>query len=434
MNITKRSAFSRLIKIVALVVSYLVVTDVVFATGMLGDTAAVSNTPSGATENPANAAHVDRTTFQYDPSLFQSSSLKLRYPGNKPVSSDSSGVSLMAIPSFVYKVNQKLGIAGAIIPPLPIGLPIEVKEVPLVVLGNQAQVDLKGEGGLNGLLFATVGYQVSNTISVGAAVNFMSANFKIAVTPSEGGDPLLNLNGTLVSTDVIVGARYKPNARLELGVATSLFSSSQMDIAIDSALTEESPGGGGGSGTAISNILVGMKIKFSKLRLNLDGKFTRAPEGATDLSLADLQTYPKEVHNTFGVRAGATIKMSESNSVLLGFRYEPSGIGAGSREDGLAGFGTMDVINLYLPVAGKPLQPYWKAGGGIQTQFGKKRIRSIERVNGKKKVSTTYFNQWIVAGGFTYQKSSLGINENGSLPGAYVQNIMSIPLRIVYRM
>src|SRR5690606_27405406 len=97
-----------------------------------------------------------------------------------------SGLGLpTAVPSFIYKINENFGVGGFAVPGLPIGLPVEKKQIPIMVLGTLNFVDVVGEGRLGGAASATVGYQITDRFSIGVNFDYLSIVADASLTPSE---------------------------------------------------------------------------------------------------------------------------------------------------------------------------------------------------------------------------------------------------------
>jgi hypothetical protein len=132
------------------------------------------------------------------------------------------------------------------------------------------------------------------------------------------------------------------------------------------------------------------------------------------------------VYSTLAVRTGASVNIVEGSNLLAGFRYEPASLGPGSREDGgKSGYGTLELVKLFAGM--DDLRPYWEAALGLERSFGKKR-----GAGRSKSPAAASFHPWTARLGLTYRRASLGIDEDGELPGAYLHTKVTIPAQLTY--
>lgn len=407
---------------------------------LTGDAGVVDATPYAAAINPANAGFLDRTQLSYSPALFTSDSYLIRYPGFETTSHGQSGLQLpLAIPNFVWKVNSRLGVGGIAAPP-GLSLPINATRIPVVVLNTQSYVDIKGAAKINGYVSGLAGLRIGRW-GGGVSANYGSVDVDVKVTPTEGGDPLVTVVGSASVANLAAGVRYElVRNRLSIGAAFGLISMQNFALEYDSPLLDETSGGGDGvSKVQVANpfdsILLGTQALVTPgFRLLLDLKWKRAAKNQEQFSLVELRQKQRDVYDVLAVRAGAVLRIMDGADALLGGQYHPSAIGPGrlsnDNDEGLAGFGTMDVVQTFLPLIGQDLQPYWLISAGLQIGFSPQ----IERVALRgKRSSTRRYDAWTIATGLVYKRASLGIDENGEQPGAYLRTTATIPLQITYK-
>jgi hypothetical protein len=440
---------------------------------LTGGTAAAVSTAEAADANPANAAFIDRTQFMIAPEIFKQESLQIRYPGFETISQNESGMgSILSFgkPSFIFKLTPRLGIGGYVVPPLGLGTEIKKDKIPIVVLDTLNYVDLAGKGTLDGAGQLVVGYRFTDRFGFGMKASFQSVTFDATLTPSEGGDPLVTIHGEQTSLDVTTGLRYDAvPGRFAVGTAFGLINSSKNKMDVESSLMsatgEGDEGGGGGEGgqggtaatvaNPLNSFLVGIQAGLgSKIRLLADAKYTRANKSEVAFSLVDLKEKPKDVHDTLGARFGAILGITSGANGLVGFRYEPASLGAGSRgDDGLVGFGTTELVQVFAGLG--DMTPFWEAALGMQWGFSPKagereggeregrRGRGEKGEKGEKgerergdrgRRPPQGYYEWTVSLGVAYRRASLGIDENGELPGAYLYKKTFIPLTVVYKL
>jgi len=402
---------------------------------LIGDAGAALSTAEGTLLNPANAGFVDHSLATFESKLVNSSSLSVRYPGF--AAKNDAGTKFLDIgvdskPLFLWKPTAHLGIGGYFIPPVGLGLNIHKEHIPIVVFHQQNDVNLDAKGTLNGLGSFVAGYRFGNRFGIGLSLDYSSIGLDATVTPSDGGAPLATVTGSIMNTAVGLGLRFDPApGRLEFGLVIGLVSISQTKLQVDSPL-ENAAGGDAGIDPAagnsapttlpLSSVLAGIKLSVRRMHLLADLAYTRVDKNQVGFSIVDLQNKTKDLHDTLGVRLGATAKVTASTTALFGARYEPASLGPGSvGVDGTTGFGTMDLIMVYTGFS--PLTPYWQAGGGVRMGF---MPASTAHGGG-------HYYQLLVEVGLVYRQASLGIDADGEQPGAYLYKETSLPVGITYK-
>jgi hypothetical protein len=218
--------------------------------------------------------------------------------------------------------------------------------------------------------------------------------------------------------------------RLAVGAAFGLDNMHSDRLAIESPLLDAAPTAGeaapedDGSETSLVNplnsILVGAQLVAGRMRLLGDVQYTRANKDQEAFSIVEFKKKRKDVYDTLAVRTGAIFAMTDTGDALVGFRYEPASLGPGSRSggdgDGAIGFGTQDVVMMFAGF--ETLTPYWQLGLGARLSFGRHKT----------------YNAWSVASGLVYRRASLGIDENGEQPGAYLLEKTFVPVTVTYKL
>lgn len=406
---------------------------------LMGDASAANPHLTAIEDNPGTAAFLDRSQIAISPEVFKSETLYARYPGFESASLSENGVgNILSKPQFIYKLNSRLALGGYAIPPLGVEIDIKKERLPVVLLGTLNYVDLIAKGRLNGAGQALLAYRVSSGFGVGVNATFESVGFTAELLPSDGGSKLADITGDITKVSSIVGMRYEISSGLAVGLSFGLFSQNNQDLQIDSPLLNQGAGGGeqpggnsGSGGGSVTNpadsFLVGVEASPSeKLRMLLDLKYTRANTEQETFSLVDLKNKKRDVYDTLAVRAGMSLAVTPTSFGLLGFRYEPSNIGPGSPgEDGTSGFGTIDLVSIFAGF--DTLKPYTQYSLGLKMLAG----WVAERSSKKKGAEPRGFHQWEVSFGLVHRIASLGIDENGELPGAYLHKKTFIPVTVL---
>lgn len=410
---------------------------------LTGDVAAADVSIMTINENPGNSAFLDRSQIGFSPEVFKTETLHARYPGFESVTLSESGLgSILSAPSFIYKPNPRFSLGGYALPPLGIEIDIKKRQLPVLLLGTLSYVDLLARGRLNGMGQILVGYRVSPSLGVGISASYQSVGFTAELVPSEGGEKLADLTGDITTVNSTFGVRYEITPVLAVGLSFGLFSQNNQDINVDSLLLSKadagagSQGSGGGSVTnpADSFLLGGSAAPSATLRLMTDVKYTRANPNSESYSLVDLKNKRRDVHDTLAVRTGAIIGVAPQYSGLLGFRYEPASVGPGSQgEDGTAGFGTIDLVSIFAGF--DTLKPYTQYSIGFRMKHGwvSERAERSKRKSKSAKPPQGY-HAWETSFGLVYRLASLGVDENGELPGAYLQKKIFVPVTVVRKL
>jgi hypothetical protein len=404
------------------------------ANELIGDVQAALNAPSGAIANPANAGHIERSTFEFDPVLYQVQSYRVRYIGSETVDKNQNGAgSLLGfVPKFIYKPTPNFGIGLTDLLP-PGNTNIEIQRAPLVILDQTNLVDISIAAQSRGGFGLIGGFKMFDRLSIGAKASYRSLSINAAVKPTGEQQAIANLLLDETTFGVTAGVRFDlvPRA-ISIGVASEVFSSTQRSTSVSSFLSAGDDAGGNAQssvGEPLSKIIAGVEFEYKRFRLLADINYDRAPKGTTEFSLVDFKEKPKDVYDTLSLRTGAMLGLTDDTRILAGFRYEPANIGPGGRGDGsLAGFGPFDSIQIYAGQAS--LLPYWQVGGGLEQRFGANRT-VVVGPKGKKYVRVFY--PWYVSGGIAYRKAALGVDETGEYPGAYLQKGILFPLSVKYR-
>ncbi len=413
---------------------------------MTGDTGAAYTTAESASLNPANAGMIDRTQATLAPEIYQNEKLSIRYPGFAPNSETNSGLgSLLSFkPSFIIKATPRLGIAGYFLPPVNFEVDIDKKNIPAIILGTKNDVDLKATGKPNGVGAAIIGYKVNDKLALGASINHIAVSFVADLTTSDKGANLAHVAGSLSDTSTVVGLRVDPvPGRLAFGIAATVLNMHEETMQIESPFLSSAASEGDSdlsqanskSSTPLSSLLVGIQAGSARLRLLADLQYTRANHAQETLSLVELKKKKKDTYDTTSARLGMILSLGEGFNYLLGFRYEPSALGPGSRgtdtQAGTVGFGTIDLVTVYTGFV--PMAPYWQLGTGVQLGACPTNYTNDE-LKDRKRSSSRGFYRCTFAVGIAYRRASLGIDQNGELPGAYLYEKTYIPVSLTFKL
>lgn len=359
-----------------------------------------------------------------------------RYPGFPTHSSSDSGLEDFPSPSGAYKVNRKFGVTGIAIP-FPFEIDISKQGLPLIVLGQESKIDLSGKGQLDGLFSGAVGYSFSPLFSIGASFSYLAFSGNFSVTESTSVEPLIEGAISAQNMTASIGIKSKPGRKFSVGLVVTAITQSTLNlnitggslnnIQLDSAGGNQggaSPApqlGGEQSNNSFANpIRLGLAFRASsKITVLADVDYKRKSE-QKQFSFVDLAEKPVDNYDVISVFSGVQIDLPSRRNIFVGYRNQPSEIGPGSQGvDGTVGFGFANLLN---NLGGPPATPVWAISAGYRQEFGKKLTR---KRNSKK--------QMFGEVGFIYQEVSIGIDENGEQPGAYLVRDIRIPFKFGYR-
>ncbi|MCX6106841.1 MAG: hypothetical protein NTY08_13525 [Proteobacteria bacterium] len=422
-----------------------VVSGTASADPLIGDAAAAYSTADAAEANPANAAFLDYTQFSYVAEILKSDSIDIRYPNFTPTTLTYSGVATpLNKPGFIWRANPQISLGAVLVPPLPVAINIKKNRVPVVVVGTQNYVDLTVAAKVRGIGTATFAYRVSDRLGLGIGANLLALSFTAKMVPSSGGTPLADLDGSVRQLAIVLGARFVAiPGILQLGLAATVLSQDSKVLNVSSPFVA----GGSASDPAqrdgsksqafqtLSSVLLGSQIAISpRIRLLADVRYTRADKSQVSFSLVTLKKGTQDLHDTLSVRTGTLVNMMPNLNLLLGFRYEPSSIGPGSRGDTpLVGFGTVNLVEILAGLA--PITPYTMIAAGVQIGLMPSHYNQLSRggkLDKKSQNSSPYF-KLLLESGVAYSYASIGIDKTGELPGTYVYRKIGIPVGIIYR-
>ncbi|MEY4632426.1 MAG: hypothetical protein RIQ81_2546 [Pseudomonadota bacterium] len=429
----------------------------------MGVSAALPDAQS-AQQNPALAGELPSTEISATPSISLQNQLLIRYQDSGTIERNLSGTSdlLTFLPGFVYKVNPRLGIGISEVAP-PINLQQEIKDIPIVILNSTQMIDVQADLAVRGALGGLVGYQISDSLSVGAKFNYRSIGIEADVVPSGGGNPLAHQSMDMTSTTLLAGVTLEPiPEKLRIGLATTIFSSVTSRTAVESAfVAQQQNGGGNGESTTntagtFSQFIVGAAAMFGPRQfIAADLDYKAADPDAAEFSMVEFKEKPSDVYNRLDFRATGEFPISRTASLVGGFALENASKGPGSRssgnDPGKAGFGSADVITIYTGQS--QLVPAQSFMGGVRMYFlnqqrseprkeregnrdkdrERDRVRDREPDREKDRDRKGKATGWIVGVGLAYRTASLGVDENGELPGAYSQTKIYLPLEITRR-
>ena len=433
-----------------LATSVLIITEILagqaMADPMIGDVAAAVASPETTMANPANVVFMERSQIGGAFDSLRQETRFVRFPGSEASVDTERGFSLPVSyqlrPSLVLRPTKRIGLSGFAVPPL-ISVSTKYKNIPIVVLKSRNSVDLAMRGKLDFMGAGTIGFRFNDKLGVGVGGEIRSATFEADITESSSGADLGSIKGKASSFDGMFGIRFDPKpGQFAIGVAATVFSIQQQMVNVNTAIIQNENGGIGGldlkSTVPLNRILIGAQVGLGRLRLLGDVRFNRFDKESKAFSLVDFKEKKREIYDTVATAVGMVLNVTKTTNVLAGFKYEPTPIGAGSRstseEEGLSGFSTIDLAPELIGVSQVtpfyPGIPFWQFATGLQVSLDRQTVANKDDVGGKE---TTSFYRYTLGAGFGYRQASLGIDEDGEQPGAFLIKRMFIPVLAIMR-
>ena len=399
---------------------------------LMGRTAsAIPASIDAAAVNPAQVAAMRNSEAQLSWG-FSSYEYLLRYPRFETHSESKSGLDAFPLPGVVWKPAPKWGINGLAIP-IRVGKDIEARRLPIVLLGQEQYVDMVGTGALKGLVVVNVGYAFSPMLNFGLGLEYTGVEAGLAIKASNEGNQLTAFKIDTSNLIVKTGWVGRVARGITLGFSTGLLKLTTIKTVVDSSLSAPANPSDDDTDSQVTEVLNPIRVGASfqvlpKFLFAVDLEYERTNKNQSGFSTVDLKNKPRDVSDTLSVYTGMEFKMRPSLRLLGGFFYEPASVGPGSSDpNGKTGFGFLD---LATALGEPPSQPQWMAGGGVRYFFGTwERLRNIGTDAEKKVIEP----RMVIDAGFLYGETSIGVDQSGEQPGAYLVRRYKIPLRFAYR-
>ena len=405
-------------------------------------------TPSPFADNPASSAYLLDHSTALTLSPLTVNDVKVRYVGSEPITKKEGtpiNISEMQM-GAAWKLSKRMTLGIADILP-PVSVDNDIKEIPVVILNSVNLVDLGIHAQVKYGASVYGSYLVDDRLAVGAAAKTRSIGVN-ATAQSARGERILNGQFNMTSSNVVVGFNSVviPH-RLRLGLATSVLSSNVVSTQIDTPLVNQEKSGSLGktsrSSQAFGDVQCG--IEFSPNQLSswgADLMWRRADKSQKEFSLVDITEKKKDIHDTVSIAMATRYRSSTRESMAAGFSYEPSAVGAGSKgESGTSGFGMRETVMLYSGYG--DLFPAWTiaiglqygadlAHGPIRVEQTKSKSQNPRTTTGSQRLSQqSFFDRLTFSLGVRYRRASLGVDQQGELPGAYSQTKVTFPMTVL---
>jgi hypothetical protein len=348
-----------------------------------------------------------------------------RYPGFPANTQSGIGLSpAIPLPQFVYKISPKVGISGFVIP-FPVGSDLVGEDIPMVLLGQQNKVDIEGRGTQNGYADLSLGFLMNPQFAIGVGFEYSAVEAKGRVISSVNPD--IEVGEFALSRKVFalsLGLKYNLG-RIVIGIKTPFVRSTATKQSFDSKLQnneEQSSGPVSSNSLDFANpIRAGISFRtLPQHEIMMDLVYERVQPNQKRMSLVTLKEKPLDVYDTLSIHAGSIYRINSTLNILNGLSYLPASIGPGGQgPNSKTGFGFFDLIE---GMGKGPKRPGWTLGGGLE-----KRLLPVLGPTGN-----TSRYRMNLSGGFIYGETSIGIDEKGEQPAAYLVRRMMFPLNISY--
>lgn len=391
--------------------------------------------------NPANAGFLKRDQAELALIPFKQERTRIRYPDINAIDRKDSGYGLPhAFPAYIVKWGN-LGFSALAIPPLGLEIPIKKKDIPFVILDTKNSVDLDIKAKLDGYANLVAGFKIGRGSSIGIKFTYLAYRGNIAISSSKDKQKLTSLTNSVRQFMVLLGFRQTIiKNKLDIGIASKVLQSETIKLDMDTQIFDESSSEAYQATTPLASILAGIRYRSFPLILNLDLDYQRDSGQQKGMSFVALKQKKKDAYSSLAFRMGTTIRIKRNLSLLSGFSYQPAKLGPGGKgEDDPSGFGSYEVLENFTFETS--IKPYWQIGVGFEkgfikaktkTKSKKRKKRSKKRRRRKIKPKTYY--KLKVSTGIAYRRSSLGVDEDGEMPGSYLQTRLFIPLKIILQL
>ena len=255
----------------------------------------------------------------------------------------------------------------------------------------------------------------------------------------------------MTTFNVLGGILLEPlPGRLRIGLSTLVLGSTKSSTSVDSTfVAQKNPDSASGQSTAttsgtFSQFIAGGAFLVSPRRfIAADIDYKAASAAAKEFSMVDFKEKPVDSYTRVDFHVTGEWSISRTASIVGGYGLENAGKGPGSRstatDDGKAGFGSGDVIQIYTGQAS--LVPAYSFMGGVKLYLlaeprrerpekEKQPDKKNHPVQPPKPANNEEPTGWILGVGIGYRKASLGIDQDGELPGAYQQTRIYLPIEI----
>ena len=402
---------------------------------MGGASGAGDPTFDGVLANPATGADFDthHASFSYAP---QYKMQEIRYPGFPSNENNSTNFANLPTGGGVYRVNDLIAVGMSI--PIPgLKAKIEFEDLPLNILGQKTDVDIEADGQLL-KLEGFMSYKFMPKLRFGLLVGYENTDADVMIYDSPSKEEVAPVTVKITKLRLRLGVAYRVHPKVDLGFATTVFQqdSNEFKAEIISGINDNESASGDPEVTRIlAKTIATIAVKVSPHFLFI-GEIEYNPKpDEKRLSIVDFKEQPIDGEMSVGGRLGA--KYSYANlGVYLGGAYEPTTIGPGTtgKTNDTTGYGFFD-FNL-AGLLGQNIKPFWLVGGGFEYKFKPVRTRAMKKpatMNNEDYMK--YQAKKYMAGvkfGLVYQQTSVGIDNSGEQPAAYVQRLFHFPISLYY--
>lgn len=416
------------------ILSYFLNVSPSLANTFLGDAGVVSNSLSDFVKNPANIAHIQDSQAGFDFSPIVWKSLDAQFQGLKPTKKQRIYPELTSFaspdnsPARFGKTskNQMFGFSILAFPPVNLSQfasKVLIKDIPIFAFRQEDRVAAKIEElKLRGLLGLVAAYRFNN-LTLGSSLRYTGAAVNGKVQVQESGDELFSFALDASTFALDWGLRWEliPQT-LDFGFSGPLYAKNKATIDVDTGVLAQRQAIGPPNPSPLSRFIAGVRYRLDQTSLFFDLEYVKgSPEQG--IALDDFRVGSRDVHDTVSPRLGLRYIHRKSLIFMGGYRYQPARYGDGNREpNGLIGFGALDLMLVYLDL--EALTPYHLVAFGSEVKFWK-RARSDDE-------DSPEF-PWTFSYGLTYRVASRGVGPSGTMPGAFTENRLAVPIGITYR-
>ncbi len=402
----------------------------------MGDAGAVSNSLGDLAKNPANIAHIQDSQIGLDYSPFVWKSIDAQFQGLKPNKKTGFYPELPSLispdntPARIAKSskNQLFGFSIIAFPPVELSQfsrKVLIKDIPLFAFRQSDNVAARIERlKLKGLLGLVAAYRFDR-LTLGGNLQYNGASVGGKVQVQATGDELFRFEADTSTIALQWGLRFEIIPKtLDFGFSGPIFEQNKAEVKVDTGLFAQSQKVGPPGPSPLTRFLTGIRYRMGPTSILFDLEYVKgSPEQG--IALDDFRVGMRDVHDTVSPRIGVRY-LKRSDFILLGgYHYQPARYGDGDREqNGLIGFGALDLMMIYLGL--EALTPYHLVGMGAEFKLWRRPQTETPEKDGPE-------YPWTLSIGMTYRTASRGVGPSGTMPGAFTENRLAIPIGITYR-
>ena len=381
--------------------------------------------------NPAISPFVSTTTIEGNlPISYKKSNI--RYPGQPTFTDSGFGFGFPMIGGIIKPMNRMAISVFAV--PFAVSTKIEKSGLPFKVLDQISTIKLAGTGKLVHLYDIGAAYRINKTLSLGLRYYTSAFSGSVNILNSQNSQ-IASVEAEMTNSFIQTGIYLRLNRAISLGLSANLNETSDSktnmstfaDGTLNNETTEEAP-------TKISKSLskarIGIAIALnSKTTISTDIEHKPKVEKKA-ASVVDFKVKPVDTYATTSFHFGGDYQFSSNKEIIFGAQNIPSSIGPGSISQNKIGFGITDILTNLGEI---PSKPVFTLAVGLRFKHGKILNKAAIKKSVRSKTGRPdKIYQLKIESGLAYSETSIGVDDSGEQPGAYLATRYIIPIKFTY--